>query len=273
MLGYQIIQAASAKLPYSQSPEADARQLLSFATGVSFSQVPLHELTDPLDGFWELIGQRSTGIPVQHLTGEAAFRHLVLTVGPGVFIPRPETELIVELGLPKLVGRNTPLVVDLCTGSGAIAASFATETAARVYAVELDPVAFDYAKTNLTGTGAELVLDDFRTALPELNSQVDLVVSNPPYVPEAVRSELPADVLRDPELALFGGDDGLSWIPALIETAARLLKPGGWFIFEHDDTHGESAPALLAANEHFYCVSEHLDYASRPRFAMARKVA
>lgn len=274
MIGYRVIQTAAARLASSPTPASDARQLLSFSTGIAYSQLPLQDFTDAdLDGFWQLVDQRSTGIPVQHLTGEAAFRHLVLSVGPGAFIPRPETELIVDLGLPTLALSVDPIVVDLCTGSGAIAASFATETSARVFAVELDPIAADYARRNVADLGVELIVGDFRTSLLELAGQVDLVVSNPPYVPEIARDDLPIEVLADPELALFGGADGLAVLPDLIASAAKLLKPGGWFIFEHDDTHGESAPALVRAAGGFDLVTDHLDYSSRPRFVMARKVA
>lgn len=272
MLGYQVIQAAIPKLPNSPSPQADTRQLLSFATGIPFNQIPLQEMP-PLEEFWKLIEQRATGTPVQHLTGEAPFRNLTLKVGPGVFIPRPETELLVELALPKIAGKPHPVVIDLCTGSGAIAAAIATETTANVYAVEIDETAYHYAQQNLSSTNTTLIQEDFHTALTQLNAQADLVISNPPYIPENTRNQLPPETLQDPELALFGGKDGLQLIPGLIETAARLLKPNGWLIFEHDDTHGETAPALLAANPHFEYISEHQDYTGRPRYAMAKKKA
>ena len=262
---------ADAGLP---SPASDARWLLSHVTGRSLGGLDLVTLTEAEhDAFQTVVARRAAGEPVQHITGTAPFRYLELAVGPGVFIPRPETEQVVEhaLGLLRAMG-PTPFVVDLGTGSGAIAAAIATETDARVVAVEKSVEAAVWAAQNLAGTGVTLVRGDLADALPELDGQVDLVISNPPYIPAGHAGELPADVVgHDPHLALFGGADGLDVVRAVVATAHRLLRPGGWLVIEHDDTHGSSAQALVAAHGGFTDIADHDDLTGRPRFVTARR--
>lgn len=268
--------AAQLRAAGSVSPEADARLLLSHATGHGLGGLELISISaDDLSHFEALVARREQGEPVQHITGLAPFRHLELLVGPGVFVARPETESVVEYSLQLLKAmpaHRVPVVVDLGTGSGAIAAAIATESNATVHAVEKDPRAADYARQNLTGTGATLVIGDLVDALADLEGTVDLVISNPPYIPTIHAETLPADVLgHDPEMALFGGVDGLEVIQQVISTAARLLRPGGWLVFEHDDTHGQSAPALVANHGGFHQIADHLDLTGRPRFVSAAR--
>lgn len=222
-----------------------------------------------------LIAARESRVPLQHLTGRAAFRHLDLAVGPGVFVPRPETELLVEWGLAWLRGRAEPVVVDLCAGSGAIALSVATEhPGARVYAVERDPAALDWLRRNAAGHPVTVVAGDVvdPATLRDLDAGVDLVLCNPPYVPLTARAELSVEVTEhDPAVAVFGGPDGLELIRPLLGRVAALLAPGGAFGVEHDDTHGEAVPALLRADGRFERVRLHHDLAGRPRFSTARR--
>jgi release factor glutamine methyltransferase len=222
-----------------------------------------------------LIAARGSRVPLQYLTGRAAFRHLDLAVGPGVFVPRPETELLVEWGLACLRGRDAPIVVDLCAGSGAIALAVATEhPGARVYAVERDPAALAWLRRNARGRSVTVVEGDVTdpAVLADLDGSVDLVLCNPPYVPLAALPDLPAEVVDlDPAVAVFSGADGLDLIRPLIGRVAALLRPGGAFGVEHDDTHGESVPALLAADGRFQRVRLHHDLSHRPRFTTARR--
>ena len=196
-----------------------------------------------------LIARRAAREPLQHLTGTAAFRYRELAVGPGVFVPRPETEVMVGWILDRIADVKAPLVVDLCTGSGAIAGAIATERPdSVVHAVELSPEACVWARRNLAGTGAVLHEGDIDGCLPEFDGQVDAVISNPPYIPLTAWESVTAEVRdHDPALALWSGDDGLDEIKVVAATAARLLKPGGWFACEHADVQGESAPAVFTA--------------------------
>lgn len=276
----QLLQQAAATLAAAgfPSPAADARLLLSHALGVEPPEwLRRNEVSaDSLDRFEKLLGRRLTGEPVQHLTGQAPFRYLLLAVGPGVFIPRPETEILVDLALAELSSwdpATPPIVVDLATGSGAIAAAIATEVpGSQVHAVELDPAAMVWAHRNLDGTGVHLVRADLADALPELNGLVDLVTCNPPYLPLTDQGDLPTDVLGfDPALALFAGEDGLAVIRVLLDAAARLLKPGGVLIFEHDESHGDSAPTAVHDHVGFDDGVSRRDLTGRPRFVSARR--
>ena len=223
-----------------------------------------------------LVARRAAREPLQHLTGTAAFRYVELAVGPGVFVPRPETELLagwaIEHAQAVVNAGRVPVVVDLCTGSGAIALSVATEVpAAEVHAVELGDAAVEWAARNLAGSGVDLRHGDMAEAFPELDGTVDVVVCNPPYIPlEAYESVAPEARDHDPELALFSGADGLDAIRVLESRAALLLRVGGVVGFEHADVQGESAPAVFAATGRWADVRDHADLAGRARFTTAR---
>ncbi|HET6939310.1 MAG TPA: peptide chain release factor N(5)-glutamine methyltransferase, partial [Nocardioides sp.] len=219
-----------------------------------------------------LIARRALREPLQHLTGQAWFRHVRLEVGPGVFTPRPETELLAGWAVDEARKRTDPVVVDLCTGSGAIAKAVADEVpGARIHAVELDEPAYRWAERNLAGTGVDLRQGDFATAFDDLVGAVDVVVCNPPYVPlEAWESVAPEARDHDPHLALFSGADGLDAIRVLAVRAAELLRPGGVLGVEHADVQGDAVPAVLSGTGRWTDVRDHRDLAGRPRFSTAR---
>ena len=255
------------------SPEHDAAELLAHVLGLTRSQLPLLDEVAPetLARYDALVARRATREPLQHLTGEAWFRHVRLEVGPGVFTPRPETELLAGWAIEE--SRDDHLiVVDLCTGSGAIAKALADEAPGTViHAVELDELAYQYAARNLAGTGVDLRLGDAFTAFEDLLGEVHVVVCNPPYVPlEAWESVAPEARDHDPHLALFSGDDGLDAIRRLAVRAAELLRPGGVLGVEHADVQGEAVPAVLTATGRWTEVRDHRDLAGRPRFTTAR---
>jgi release factor glutamine methyltransferase len=257
------------------SPDYDAAELLAFVCGVSRTRLRLIDVDDAQRARYdELVARRAQREPLQHLTGTAAFRYRELAVGPGVFVPRPETEVLVGWILDRLKYVDAPLVVDLCSGSGAIAGAVATERPdSTVHAVELSPEACVWARRNLAGTGAVLHERDIDGCLPELDGQVDAVISNPPYIPLTAWESVTAEVRdHDPALALWSGDDGLDAIKVVASTAGRLLKPGGWFGCEHADVQGESAPAVFAATGLFTEVRDQLDLAGRHRFATGRRL-
>lgn len=200
-----------------------------------------------------LVARRACREPLQHITGRAPFYRLELSVGPGVFVPRPETELLVEEALKVLNARADTApggsrVVDLCTGSGAIAAAIKSELpAAQVFAVELSEDAIPYARKNLEPLGVHLVQGDALTALTELVGTFDVVLSNPPYIPPANVPADPEAALHDPDMALYGGGaDGMQMPAAIAARAYELLAPGGFFMMEHDDTQEEAVAELLA---------------------------
>jgi release factor glutamine methyltransferase len=260
------------------SPRSNAVWLICHVFGLTPSELfTVDELPDrEYRRLQDLTARRAQGTPLQHLTGRAPFRHLDLEVGPGVFIPRPETELIVELATRQLAEAH--LVVDLCAGSGAIALAVANEyPQARVVAVELSATAGEWLTLNAQSrasdgdTPIEVVVGDVRSPdlLADLAGTVDVLLSNPPYVPERIRDELGPEIAHDPDVAVFAGGDGLGLIPDVIATGARLLRRGGLLAVEHDDSHGEAVPALLNANGAWQSVADHIDLAGRPRFATA----
>ncbi|MBF4162824.1 peptide chain release factor N(5)-glutamine methyltransferase [Nocardioides acrostichi] len=271
-----LLRAAQERLAVAgvASPGADAAELLAHVLGISRGRLPLLDdvAADRAAAFEVLISRREAREPLQHLTGVAAFRYVELDVGPGVFVPRPETELLAGWAIEEAMGLERPVVVDLCTGSGAIARSIAHEVPhARVHAVELDPAAHAWAERNLADTGVDLRLGDAFDAFEDLRSQVDIVVCNPPYVPlEAWESVVVEARDHDPHLALFSGGDGLDAIRLLERHASRLLRPGGVLGFEHADVQGQSAPAVLASSARWREVRDHDDLAGRPRFTTAR---
>ena len=255
------------------SPDFDAAELLAFVTGSSRLHLSVPTPDQKLR-YDDLIARRAAREPLQHLTGTAAFRYRELAVGPGVFVPRPETEVMVGWILDRIAGVPQPLVVDLCSGSGAIAGAVATERPdSIVHAVELSPEACVWARRNLAGTGAVLHEGDIDGCLPEFDGQVDAVISNPPYIPLTAWESVTAEVRdHDPALALWSGDDGLDEIKVVAATAGRLLKPGGWFACEHADVQGESAPAVFTATASFTEVRDQLDLAGRHRFTTGRRI-
>lgn len=256
------------------SPRSDAEVLLAHVLGVARGLLPLQPEVeaDVVASYVALVDRRCGREPLQHLTGTAAFRHLELAVGPGVFVPRPETELLAGWAIEQASALKAPVVVDLCTGSGAIARSVAEEVPqARVHAVELDPAAHAWAERNLAGTGVDLRLGDMARAFDDLLGTVDVVVCNPPYIPlEAWESVAQEARDHDPHLALFSGADGLVAMRVLAERAALLLRPGGVVGAEHADLQGESAPAVFAATGRWRDVRDHRDLAGRARFTTAR---
>jgi release factor glutamine methyltransferase len=256
------------------SPRVDAELLLAHVLGRPRSQLLV---TDALTvqesaAFAEAIDRRAGREPLQHVTGSAPFRRLELAVGPGVFIPRPETELLVDAVLPRLAGLARPIAVDLCAGSGALALAVADEVAsAHVVAVERPGSAVPWLERNTAGSRVVVVVADVADPglLPELRGQVDVVVSNPPYVPTGI--SVSAEVEADPAEAVFAGGDGLAAIPHVIARAAELLAPGGVVAIEHDDTHGQSVPKLLVLDGRWTQVVDHPDLAGRPRFVTAAR--
>jgi release factor glutamine methyltransferase len=259
------------------SPEADAEILLAHVLETDRSRLVLvDEVADEDRAAYDaLVGRRVAREPLQHLTGRAYFRHVELAVGPGVFVPRPETELLAGWVVDQARGLGSsraPVVVDLGTGSGAIAKAVADEVPhARVHAVELDEAAHGWATTNLAGTGVDLRLGDLGTAFDELASTVDVVVSNPPYIPLDAWESVALEVRdHDPALALWSGADGLDAMRAVEARAAVLLAPGGVVGVEHADAQGESAPAVFATTGRWVDVRDHRDLAGRPRFVTAR---
>ncbi|TCJ31141.1 peptide chain release factor N(5)-glutamine methyltransferase [Nocardioides jejuensis] len=262
-----------------ESPESDARLLIAHVLQVDPAEVQLLDIRgrEMSAGEWDalddLLHRRQSREPLQHLTGVAYFRHVSLQVGPGVFTPRPETELLAGWAIEHaaLAGER-PVVVDLCTGSGAIAKSIKDELPdAEVHAVELDEPAHAWASRNLAGTGVDLRQGDAFAAFAELAGTVDVVVCNPPYIPlEAWESVAVEARDHDPHLALFSGDDGLDAMRLLEAHAAVLLKPGGVVGAEHADVQGESAPAVFAATGRWREVRDHVDMAGRARYLTAR---
>jgi release factor glutamine methyltransferase len=253
------------------SPRVDAEILTAHVLGLPRTKLPLAPGLDAaaVRRLRDLVARRAERVPLQYLTGVAPFHHVEVAVGPGVFVPRPETELLVEWGLGVLSG---PTVVDLCSGSGAIAlAVAAARPDATVYAVEREPAALEWLRRNAAGTKIRVVEGDVTdpAVLADLNGGVDLVLCNPPYVPAG--APVPPEVGRfDPYPAVFAGDDGLDLIRDLVPRVAGLLRPGGWFGVEHDDTHGEAVPALLRADGRYGRIDDHRDLTGRPRFATAR---
>jgi release factor glutamine methyltransferase len=248
------------------SAEHDARALAAHAesTGADFD---------------DLVRRRAQRVPLQHLIGSTGFRYIDLEVGPGVFVPRPETEVVTgaALDLARQAGA-APVVVDLCSGSGAIALSIAHELpGAQVHAVEIDEGALHWLHRNAAARAAagdtpiDVHADDVRHALVALDGRVDVVVSNPPYVATDEMPGVDPEVRdHDPRRALVGDEDGLGVIRAVVTTARRLLRPGGWLVVEHSDRQGLTAPAVLD-DAGFVDVSDALDLTRRPRYAMGRR--
>ena len=256
------------------SPRADAEELAAFAAGTSRGRLAV--LDDIDDEFCcryaDLIAARAHRIPLQHIVGSAPLGPVTVSVGPGVFIPRPETEGLLEWASAQPLPPQ-PVVVDLCTGSAALALALSKFWPdARVIAVDDCDQALGYANRNVVGSPVELVRADVTdaTLLPELDGQVDLLVANPPYIPDGVSLE-PEVAQYDPPHALFGGPDGMVVINAIVELATRWLKPGGRCAVEHDDTTSEATVGAFTVAGGFVDVTANLDLAERPRFVTATR--
>lgn len=261
-------------------PEVDAELLLAHLLGAGRGSVQAAALRgDALDGsraaaYEALVERRRAREPLQHITGIAPFRHLELAVGPGVFVPRPETEMVAQLAIDALraVPDPEPVAVDLCTGSGAIALALATEVPhARVVAVEKSPEAFAWTRRNAERVGAanlRLVRDDATRALPELDGTVAVLVTNPPYVPDDAIPRDPEVRLHDPAAALYGGPDGLDVVRAISVRALGLVRPGGTIIIEHGEWQGAPIRELLTADG-WRAAATHPDLTQRDRATTA----
>ncbi len=279
---HALVREATARLEAAgiRSPEADAVELAAFVLGTDAGDVRRAMVlrTAPDAGFTAtfetLVEERLTRVPLQHLTGRAHFRRLTLAVGPGVFVPRPETEVTAGIAIDAAseVGAGV-VVVDLCTGSGAIALAVKDELPeATVLAVELSDLAHGWAVANRDrlGLDVEVRLGDATTAFDELMDEVDVVVSNPPYIPVGAVPLDPEVRDHDPAVALYGGStDGLAVPLAVAARAAALLRDGGVLVMEHADSQGEILPAALRETGQWGVVVDHLDLAGRPRTTVA----
>ncbi|MCG7415390.1 peptide chain release factor N(5)-glutamine methyltransferase [Microbacterium aurum] len=262
------------------TPDVDAELLAGHVFGMSRGELAAASLRGDAAGdggrdagdlaaFAELIERRAAREPLQHLTGTAPFRHLELRVGPGVFVPRPETEMVAQLAIDALraTADAEPIAVDLGTGSGAIALAMATEVPhARVHAAENSVDAFIWAKENFARIAphARLAFIDLAEAFGELDGTVSVLVSNPPYVPDAAIPRDPEVRFWDPPAALYGGADGLDVVRTLSRVGLRLLRPGGTLVIEHGEWQGEPIRELLAADG-WRATATHPDLTTRDR--------
>jgi release factor glutamine methyltransferase len=273
--------AATAELAAAgvPSPAYDAAEIAAHVLGIRRATLAVAPpMTGPQAGrYADLVGQRAARVPLQHLTGIAGFRYLDLAVGPGVFVPRPETELLAGWAVERARECPAPTVVDLCAGSGAIALAVGYEVpAARVWAVELDPDALAWAERNVAARAAAgdtpvtLLRGDAADPglLADLAGTVDVLTANPPYIPDG--STVDREVAEhDPPAALWGGPDGLRVVRAVERAAARLLRPGGRLGIEHADQQGAAVPAVLTRTGAWTAVEDHPDLNNRPRYTTA----
>ncbi|MFZ4116970.1 MAG: peptide chain release factor N(5)-glutamine methyltransferase [Rhodoluna sp.] len=262
-----------------ESFQADAEILLGFVLELSRGELQVKAITgEALDSeqtekFLELVDKRAARFPLQHLTGVAYFRQLELKVGPGVFVPRFETETVTQLAVDalKAVPVENPIAVDLATGSGAIAISLAVEVPnAQVFAVELSEDALVYTRANFERYAplATLRQGDLADAFADLDGQVDVLVSNPPYIPDEMIPIYPEVHLHDPSLALYGGADGLDLVRKVEISAKRLLREGGALIIEHADMQGDAIRELILSLGWRQCAT-HKDLSGRDRATTA----
>jgi release factor glutamine methyltransferase len=260
------------------SAAADTELLYAFVTGMSRGEVQAASLSgvevspEVQQQFEALAIRREQREPLQHLTGAAHFRHITLSVGKGVFVPRPETELLAGLGIDFLKALDQPelLAFDLCTGSGAVALSVANEVPkARVFGIEKSEDAYRWAERNfLDYPNAGLILGDIANGAPAFNGLVDVVLSNPPYIPVGMVPIYPEVALHDPELALYGGEDGLDIVRVAERTAHDLLREGGFFAVEHADIQAAAITELLLARG-WHNVTSNQDFNGRDRVVSA----
>ncbi|HEY2193609.1 MAG TPA: peptide chain release factor N(5)-glutamine methyltransferase [Actinomycetospora sp.] len=256
-----------------ESPRVDAELLAAHVLGVPRTRLVLApDLDDDAAARLEaLVARREAREPLQHLVSSAVLGPVSVAVGPGVFVPRPETELLLGEAVAAARGIGGPRVVDLCTGSGALALAIATARPdAEVHAVELDPGALAWARRNLEGSGVRLTAADVTdpATLATLEGIVDVVVANPPYVPEG--TAVSPEVDHDPHEAVFAGPDGLAVIGPLATTAARLLREGGRVAVEHDESHATAVREVLEGAG-FVDVETREDLAGRPRMAVGTR--
>lgn len=269
------LQRASRRLERAgvPSPRVDAERLA--VDGLGIPRERLAWTDDPGRDYWTMVARRAAREPLQHIVGRAWFRHIEVAVGPGVFVPRPETEVVAGAAVDeardvRAAGR-VPVVVDLGTGTGVIALSVAHEVpGVVVHAVEDDERAWRWAADNCAGTRVQLHRADLATCLPDLSGCVDVVVSNPPYIPGGAAPLDPEVGEHDPDRALYGsGPDGLGEVRGVVATGARLLADGGLLVVEHADT--QAADVLDLLDPGWTDVRAHVDLAGRPRFVTARR--
>ena len=263
------------------SPRHDAEALAAYVLGTTRGELPRLPIVSTEDEarIEAAIFRRSHREPLQHITGIAAFRHLELEVGPGVFVPRPETEVMAGAAIAELrhliaEGHAAPRAVDLCTGSGAVAIAMATEAPGTlVTGVELAAEAAAYAERNGSMHGIEIRTGDIADAVDDLADTVQVVTANPPYIPLSAWESVDEEArIHDPELSLWSGHDGLDAIRLVAQVAARLAVDGGLVACEHADVQGESAPRVFAETGLWHEVRDHPDLAGRSRFVTARRV-
>jgi len=296
------------------SPSVDAGEIVAFSLGTTRNRLFLqdHMTADQRVRVEQLLTKRLSRVPLQHLLGSTGFRRIEVEVGRGVFIPRPETELVTEAGLRELAlqAAGERIGVDLCSGSGAIAISLATEVAgSEVHAVELSDDAIEWTRRNVASHAQQLQTKDSSVnvihgdamtvadpghPLARFAGRVAVVVTNPPYIPDMMIPREPEVRDHEPRMALYGGEDGLDIVRGVLRTAAILLKPGGLLVIEHADIQGLAAgaagvpglvKALVADNELatmanipsgrpvFTSVADRIDLNGLPRFTLARRVA
>jgi release factor glutamine methyltransferase len=280
------IAAATQRLALAgvDSPRTDAEIIAAHVHRVKRTELHLVADTEFDPRFWDEVARREAREPLQHITGLAHFRYLELEVGPGVFVPRPETEVMTGWAIEQLSRMDVaePVVADLGTGSGAIALAIAQEVPrARVHAVEADPLARSWAQRNIDRSGryvphlagrVTLHAEEFARALPGLDGAADLVISNPPYIP--VGAGLPPEVGEyDPAAALWGGEDGLDAVKVIEATARRLLRPDGLVAVEHGAPQGTAVYWIFAEERGWRDTRNHRDLAGRDRFVTARAPA
>lgn len=277
----ELLRAATATLAAAgvPTPDVDAELLAAHVLGLSRGALAAASLrgddasSESRERFEELVARRAAREPLQHLTGRAPFRHLELRVGPGVFVPRPETEMVAQLAIDALraAAAPEPIAVDLGTGSGAIALAMATEVPhARVFAAENSVDAFIWAKENFADHAphARLAFIDLADAFPDLDGTVSVLASNPPYVPDDAIPRDPEVRLWDPPAALYGGADGLDVVRVLSTVGRRLLHPGGTLVIEHGEWQGAPIRDLLTADG-WRAAATHPDLTTRDRATTA----
>ena len=275
-----LVRAAAQRLAEAgvPDPQVDAELLAAHVFGIRRGEVQAAiirgDAASDADAaaFEAVIARRSAREPLQHITGTAPFRHLELAVGPGVFVPRPETETVVQYAIDALLNdaEPEPIGIDLGTGSGAIALAMATEVPhARVYAAELSPDAFPWAQRNTAGVdNLTLVNEDLAHAFRELDGTASVVISNPPYVPDAAIPRDPEVRLFDPAMALYGGEDGLDVVRILSTRGLELLRAGGLLVIEHGELQGEQIRSILTADG-WRAAATHRDLTLRDRVTTA----